>query len=82
MEAIHVAFEPSDMTFSPVARLTIHGVGPIDVENLVVYHISDDGEVGEPPFTVTVDGGEWEITVEVPGFSEYTWEDEEADEDE
>lgn len=78
LDEILVEFYPSGMTFSPVAKLTVKGVGPINVDDLVAYHIEGDGSVSQPPFTVKVTDDGWKIKVDVPGFSEYTYDDDDS----
>ena len=74
-----VKFRPAGMTFDPVAILELKVKGKLDPTALVAYHVSKKGRVSKPAFTVEGKKSTWKLRVEVPSFSEYSW-DEEADE--
>jgi hypothetical protein len=82
LEDILIGFQPSGMTFSPAATLNIRGSGHINPKDLVMYHISDDGEVTLPSFWVKASGSHWAIVIGVPGFSEYSMDEEGQEGDE
>jgi hypothetical protein len=74
-----VKFRPAGMTFDPVAVLELKVKGELDPSTLVAYHVSKSGRVTKPAFKVEGKKTAWKLSVEVPSFSEYSW-DEEADE--
>lgn len=90
---VRIEFDPSGMSFSPLATLTTDIVGHIKAQDLVAYHFHSDGLVTQPQFSVEAieidddaheayeDLPAWRITVGVPGFSEYTYDDDPMNEE-
>ncbi len=73
LDDVSVEFTPSGLSFDPPARLTIILVGELDeedLENLHVWHIEGD-KATEVPVKISSDDDEWELVIEVPGFSWY-----------
>jgi hypothetical protein len=86
---VAIEFTPSGMTFSPAAQLEVQlsGTHSIEGKEIVGYHIDADGTVTEIRTKVEDRRGTLKLTIDVPGFSEYDWDDDgydwehEADDD-
>lgn len=80
---VRVKFQPSGMSFTPVAKLTVKVKGSLDPTKLVAYHVSGNGLVTKPRMKAKEEKkGTWKLEVEVPGFSEYTYDDDDRYSDE
>ena len=70
---VKVGFSPDGLVFKQPATLAIFLRGPLDPKRLKVYHTASDGTVTEIPFTLSALGSSrWQVTISVPGFSEYS----------
>ena len=70
-----IEFDPDGLTFDPVALLNLHlghDLVNMALEEMVIWHIHDDGNVEEAFFTLRTDDINVYITIEVPGFSRYS----------
>lgn len=82
LEDVRVKFYPSGMTFSPSASLTLKVKGDIDEKAFKAYHISGAGEVTTPNVRLKKEKKDsWKLEVEITGFSEYTYDDDEMDQE-
>ena len=70
-----VQFTPSGLTFRPTALLSVQLSGHLAPTEIIVYHIYSDGTVVEILTEIVQDGDYWRVNVDVPGFSEYSWDD-------
>ena len=83
LDDVLVKFWPPGMVFTPNAELSVHFQGEFDGDAPVAYHVTKDGKVTVIKVTIEQKKGSFVLKVEVPGFSEYSYDDgdEEADED-
>jgi hypothetical protein len=79
LDDVSVPFGPSGLTFVPGADLNVWLTGPLAPMNIIVYHIYADGTVVPIPTQIVADGDLWLVHVPVPGFSEYSWDDDDDD---
>jgi len=72
-----VRFNPSGLEFKPHASLVVTVAGPVSIQQgtYTVYHIYQDGTIKELRSKVTISDGVTTFDVQVPGFSEYDWDD-------
>ena len=83
LDDVLIKFWPPGMLFTPAAELSVHFKGEFDGVAPVAYHVTKDGKVTVIKVTIEQKKGSFVLKVEVPGFSEYSYDDgdEEADED-
>ena len=81
LEDIRVKFYPSGMTFTEEATLTLKIRGKLSTSSFKAYHIQKNGTVTEPEVKLKGKKEEWELEVKVPGFSEYTYDDDPMNEE-
>jgi hypothetical protein len=73
---VAVQFNPSGLTFTPAATLSIKLLGPLDLSGLeYVYHVSGDGSVTKVRVHAYPEATGWRVDIEVPGFSKYVIDD-------
>jgi hypothetical protein len=81
LDDIRVKFKPSGMKFDPNAELSIEVDGDFEATKLVAYHVSPSEKTVKQ---IDVDakkerGGKYTLSVNVSGFSEYSWDDDDDD---
>ena len=70
---VKVDFGPDGLNFSQPATLAILLRGPVKPERLKAYHTALDGTRTQIPFELSSLGENyWQVTIQVPGFSEYS----------
>ena len=82
LDDISVVFGPSGTKFNPEATLTISIIGLVSIEQIATaQHIFGDGQVES--IETEFKDGRWltKVTIRVPGFSRYNFDDDEMDQE-